>query len=206
MSPHDITASVQRQKLTALQIVLLAAFLVVCGMGIVSSTAQSSKQDEREFKDTTPQHLPIKIKIKNAEKVKDLKNENWVRDLEIEVENKSNKPIYFLHILVILDDVITENSHPLGFPLTYGRSALADGAALPQSDDVPIKPGATYTFKIPEDLQLGWEGFATRHGLSKAVAKKIRIKFQVLSFGDGTGFVGTQGVPVDIHEPPLPSS
>ena len=34
-----------------------------------------------------PQHVPIKVKVKN------FNSEDWTRDLEVEVTNISNKPI-----------------------------------------------------------------------------------------------------------------
>lgn len=148
-------------------------------------------QQVRELEDKIPKHLPIKVKVKN------LKNEKWARDLEIEVENRSNKPIYFLLLLLDLPDVLTENNHKLGFPLSYGRGDLVDFSTPLQPDDVPIRPGESYTFKIPERLRQGWERFVTRRGLSKDVPKKVRLVFQVLNFGDGTGFGTTGGVPVD---------
>jgi len=199
MSPHEITSTHQRQGLTALQVILLFSFLILGGVGIVSSTAQAPPKEEREFEDKIPKHLPIKVTVKYPEKVKNLQNENWVQDLELAVENKSDKPIYYLGLMVILDDVKTEDNYKLGFPLQYGRGDLIDWSVPLQPDDVPIKPGETYTFKIPVNLQQGWERHAARHGLSKAVPKKVRLKFQSLNFGDGTGFGTVEGVPVDIH-------
>jgi hypothetical protein len=182
------------------RLVLLAAFLVACGCGIVVSRAQGLPPPEREFNDTVPKHLPLKLKLKNVEKVKSLANEDWLRDLEIEVENTSNKPIYFLLLMLVLDDVTAENNNHIGFPLRYGRGDLVDGAVPLESSDVPIRPGETYTFKIPEDPMQGWLRYAARVGLRKSAPRKIRLKFQLLNFGDGTGFGTTQGVPIGSHE------
>ena len=193
MSPQQISAPASTQNLPALQIILLVSLLIVCGIGIASSMAQSTPQ-ERELKDDIPKHLPIKIKVKN------LNNEKWARDIEIEVENRSDKPIYYLRIAVSLPDVKTENDRPLAFPLSYGRDDLIDFYEPLRPDDVPLKPGATYTFKIPEELQQGWEQFAKRRGVPKEEPKKVRLRFQSLNFGDGTGFTITDGVPVDIHK------
>ena len=200
MSPHQTSTS-RSQKLPILQIILIALLLVLCGIGIVSSTAQSPQQaKERQLEDRIPNHLPIKIKIRN------LNSEKLARDLEIEVENRSDKPIYYLGLLLILPDVITENNHHLGFPLQYGRGDLIDYSVPIQQDDVPIKPGESYAFKIPEHLQQGWEKFVTRHPLQKDKMRKVRLVFQSLNFGDGTGFGTIGGVPVNIHEKPKTSS
>ena len=151
-------------------------------------------QVERELEDAIPKHLPLKIKVKN------LKSEKWVSDFEIEITNTADKPIYYLAMFIDLPDVITENNRNLGFPLQYGRGALISFAVPLQPDDVPIKPGESYTLKIPERLQLGWERFVKRRGVSKDEPKKIKFIFQALNFGDGTGFRFTSGRPFDIHK------
>jgi hypothetical protein len=151
-------------------------------------------QVERELIDNLPKHLPLKIKVKN------LKSEKWVRDFALEITNTSDKPIYYLYINISLPDVITENNRNLGFPLRYGRGALTSFAVPLEPDDVPIKPGETYTLQIPEQLQQGWERFVARRGISKDEPKKIKFIFQVLNFGDGTGFRAPSGVPFDIHK------
>jgi hypothetical protein len=158
------------------------------------------QNEEREFEDKIPKHLPIKVKLKNPEKVKNLQNENWLRELEIEVENRADKPIYYLRFAVVLPDTKTENNRGLAFPIQYGRDELSDYSTLPQPSDVPIKPGESYSFKIPVNLQQGWEHFVARRGISKNVPKKVQFIFQDLNFGDGTGFTIMDGVPVDIHK------
>ena len=44
--------------------------------GFVSGTAQSV-QEEREFKNTVPAHVPVKVKIKNEKSFKDKGNKGW---------------------------------------------------------------------------------------------------------------------------------
>jgi hypothetical protein len=151
-------------------------------------------QVERELIDNLPKHLPLKIKVKN------LKSEQWVRDFALEITNTSDKPIYYLRMFLDLPDVKAEDGINLGFPLQYGRGVLGSFSVLIEPDDVPIKPGESYTLKIPEQLQLGWEGFAKRRGLAKDEPKKLKFIFRTLNFGDGTGFRAPSGVPFDIHK------
>jgi hypothetical protein len=113
MKPHRVF-NLHSSKLIALSVALLGVLVVMCAVGIESSTAQSEK--ERKFEDLTSERLPIKIKIK-AEKekaAKDLKNKNWLRDLEIEVKNTGSKPIYYLYVVIGMPEVIVQG-HPLGF-------------------------------------------------------------------------------------------
>jgi hypothetical protein len=59
-------------------------------------------------------------------------------------------------------------------------------------DDVPIKPGETHTFDLGEGQTLGWEAFQRERNWPQP--KKLVLEFQILSFGDGTGFVGNEGL------------
>ena len=156
--------------------------------------AAPSPEVERELEDNIPKHLPLKIKVRN------LKSEKWVREFALEITNISDKPIYYFRMFLDLPDVKAEDDINLGFPLRYGRGARTSFAVPLEPDDVPIKPGETYTLKIPEQLQQGWERFVARRGISKDEPKKIKFIFQKLNFGDGTGYRFSSGIPFDIHK------
>lgn len=51
---------------------------------------------ERQVENTIPKHVPLDVKLTKAKEKnwKDLKNENWARDFEVEVTNTEDKPIY----------------------------------------------------------------------------------------------------------------
>jgi len=170
---------------------LVSIFLIngTLGTGIAQS-------EEREFVDTTPKHLPIKVKIKKEKEqaFKDLKNANWYRDLEIEVTNIGDKPIYLLHFTLVLPEiVIDEAGSNAGFVLHYGRAELGDIKTKAEPSDVPIKPGETYVFNISRGQVLGWESYMKKH--NKPLPKKVVLEFGTISFGDGTGFWATDGTP-----------
>jgi hypothetical protein len=193
MNAHRLLSPSLHLKSTVLVVSLLISLVGACAIGIVSGTAQSTRKEERELEDKIPKHLPIKVKVRN------LNNEKWERDLAIEITNTSSKPIYYLRLAVSLPDVLTEHNHNLGFPLQYGRGDLIDYTAPLEPDDVPIKPGESHTFKIPEQLQRGWEDFVKRRGVPQHEPKKFRLVFKSLNFGDGTGFGTVDGLPVNIH-------
>jgi len=153
-----------------------------------STTAQSS--NEREFEDKIPKHVPITIKLKTEKEkaFKDLKNEKWLQDFELEVTNTSNKPIYFLLLWLELPDTKGYNNNPLAFTLQYGRIDFIHFNTQPVDTDVPIPPGDTRTFTIPDEEQQGWRERKLRRNLPDP--GKVRIKFVHLSFGDGSGFDG----------------
>lgn len=150
---------------------------------------------ERDIEDKIPKHVPIKVKIKSDKEkaVKDLKNQKWLRDLELEVTNTSDRPIYFLELWIILPEVISDGGKPVGFTLRYGRSEFIDFKTLALPEDVPIQPGERYVYTIAENYQKGWE---SRRGRNyKTDPRKVQITFTQLSFGDGSGFNGSHAKP-----------
>lgn len=154
----------------------------------------STPKEERELDDQIPRHLPIKIKLrKEKEKAfKDLDNEKWLRDLEVEVTNTGDKSIYFIDLLLILPEVRAQSGNNMGFPLYYGKSKFGNLETKAGPDDIPIRLGDTYVFKIIENQVLGWDAFRRKHKWPQP--KKLILHFRILSFGDGTGFMGNTGL------------
>ncbi|MBA2704605.1 MAG: hypothetical protein H0U60_12240 [Blastocatellia bacterium] len=188
---------------TILRIVLLsllfssAAFLLLKA----STPSTSAGTQERIFEDAIPKNAPIKIKIKKEKErsFKDLKNEKWVREFELELTNTGDKPIYFAFIDLITDVKI--GGTPLVFSLVYGRAELGDIVTLARSDDSSIKPGETYVFKIHPGQVPAWEqGVADK---SHIEALRIKAKLEMLSFGDGTGYFINKPYPRGQHQSKL---
>lgn len=162
---------------------------------------QAAPQLERLLENKIPEHIPIKIKIKKEKEkqFKDLKNEKWARDFELEVTNTGTKPIYELYLLLITDVRAAEGYRILA-PLYYGRSELGTISTLATPEDVPIKPGESVTLKIHSGQLGAWD--IKRKEEDRPLPKKIQIELQGLSFGDGTGYVGSggQAVPRNAQE------
>jgi hypothetical protein len=196
MKSHIILSRLRHLKPTvSVTTTLLIVFLLLSGGGSINSTAQAPAQEgaaaqpspqERVWENRVPKHLPIKVKVKNHN------NEKWYEDVEVEVTNTGDKPIYYLMIVLAFDDVKMESGMKIGFPLKYGRrelSRIGENRATPE--DVPIRPGETYVFKSHEGLAKGWEGFRAKRNMRHP--KKLGIRFEMLSFGDNTGFMGRDG-------------
>lgn len=124
-----------------------------------------------------------------------MQNEHWLRDLEMEVTNTGDKPIYFLALVIDIPEAITPTGYNYGFSLFYGRTDLISIKAPLKPEDVPIKPGETYLIVIPEHIIKGWEGYVRHINKDHAQPKKVRLVFQHLTFGDGTGFHDSGGSP-----------
>lgn len=196
MKSHNILSRLQNLNPAGLAAALLAAFLLLSGAVSVVSTAQTPAQEsaakpspqERVLADRIPKHLPIKVKVKN------LNNEKWYEDVEVEVTNTGDQPIYYLMLVLAFDDVTMESGIGIGFPVRYGRPELSRIENGVTPEDVPIQPGETYVFKSIYGLATGWEGFRAKHNMRHP--KKIGIRFEILNFGNNIGFVTRGGLPV----------
>ena len=191
MSTRRVSSHVNPQLALLLVILLVASFFLIRGARLVLSQELSGQESPsgsqvKKLVNLVPRHLPLKVKVKNFH------NEKWVRDLEVEVTNTSDKPIYFLEFFVVMPDVKSIIGSPVGFPLRYGRMALIDYTQPLQPDDVGIQPGETYTFKISERHLKGWE---INKG-NRPEPQRVDLIFVQLNFGDGTGFNRTDGTPV----------
>jgi hypothetical protein len=157
--------------------------------------------EERLFENLIPSHLPVKVKIRTEKEkaFKDLKNDKWAQDLELEVTNSGDKPIYSLSLLLVTD-VRAAGGYRIVFPLSYGRVELGDIRNRADTNDVPIKPGEKYVFRIHPGQIQAWE--IRNRQENRPHPKKIQVKFEALSFGDGTGYVGNEGeaIPHARHE------
>jgi hypothetical protein len=187
-------ASVQQQQGTRIKVLRRKDRLPL------RPTAQEIQDDqpppeERFIENTIPNHVPIKIKIKKGREraFKDMRNERWARDFELEVTNTGDKPIYELYLLLITD-VRAAEGYRIVTALYYGRTELGTISTLATSQDVPIKPGESTVMKIDPGQLEAWD-IRTR-AEHRRLPKKIQIKFQGLSFGDGTGYVGSGGTAI----------
>ena len=175
---------------------ILAIFGVLLLLLIMTSAPSSAQSlGVRVIDNLVPKHVPIKIKINEDKEraLKDMNNDRWTSDLELEVTNTSEKPIYLLELWVEMPEIISENGHRVGFTLRYGRAAFVDFDARPVPDDKPIEPKETYVFKIEEKYQQSWAAYKAKE--HKADPKRIEITFTQLSFGDGSGFNGSDAKP-----------
>jgi hypothetical protein len=187
MNTHLGRSHSHRFNLTVLASVL-ACFLISGGVAVVPGTAQSAQPEARELEDKIPKHLPLKVKVKNLDK------ENWVREVEIEVKNTGEKPIYYVGFNLLMPEVISETGSIVAVGFSYGRPAIGDFRNRPTAEDVPLLPGETCVLKVPENQMRGWESARDRRKWPEP--KKFRIKFYLLHHGDGTGFMTSGGLPV----------
>lgn len=151
------------------------------------SSAPPPPAQERKIEVKTFKGLPLAVhEVRNLQK-----GEDWFRDLEIEVKNISDQPIYFISISIQFPDIPPpDNSEDsrTGFSLEYGRLELGGLWRLARPDDVPIKPGETYVFTIPEGYATGFEQMKKSWYMPSGATNRLILWFSTISFGDGTGF------------------
>jgi hypothetical protein len=189
MNSHSIRFA---KKLFLFFVLCLLAGWLLTRAALMPGRAQEPK--ERVLEDMIPAHVPIKVKIKKEKEkaYKDLNNAKWARDFELELTNTGNKPIYSLYLLLVLPEIRHETTGlNLVFPLTYGRDEIGEATSMATPEDVPIKPGETYVFKIHPGQVPAWE--KEQREQNRPQPTRIQIKLQILSFGDGTGYIGSGG-------------
>src|SRR3982074_262499 len=183
--------SVMTAKILLLSFALMLIAIFLMNGWLTSSSARV--QGERVFENTIPKDVPIKIKIKKEKEqsFKDLKNEKWVGEFELELTNTGDKQIYFIFLNLATD--VRVGGERLVFSLVYGRAELGDIISKAASDDIPISPGETHVFKIHPGQVPAWEkGVRDRH---YPEATKLRLELESISFGDGTGYFGNHPYP-----------
>lgn len=191
MRQREANAPLTRQLFL---LALCLVFLLAAG-NFGAGLTQSPK--ERKVKTRTFHGMPLKVKeVRNLQKGED----EWFRDLEIEVENISDRPIYFISLMIefpnipapppqMRPDGITPARTTTGFGLTYGAWRLLDVSRLATPEDVPLEPGETYVFKIPDSRVLGLEHIKRTESLPHDATDKLDLEFDTISFGDGTGYI-----------------
>jgi len=191
----SVTTAVSPRRLWAVLCVLAVLILF---MNLISPSVAQSEQ--RVLKADIPKHLPLKVKISEAQEqgFKKVDTERWLRDFELEVTNTGDKPIYYLYLLLRLPEAKISMGTTLVYPLRYGRSKLSDIEFKAEPEDIPIKPGETYSFRIHRGQVMVWEKSVRERKLPQPII--VELAFQKLSFGDRSGYGGPDGQKVP-HPP-----
>jgi hypothetical protein len=190
------------KRRTATVSIILKSFLTltVLTLALVTGNFEAgltqSAKTERKLNTRTFHGMPVAVKeIRNLQK-----EEDWFRDLEIEVKNISPKPIYFIALTIEFPDIPADPPKPrvdgtmpsrvvTGFGLTFGALRLGDVKKIATPDDISLKPGETYVFKIPEGWAEGFESIMKRKNLPPQAMDRMEMRFTSISFGDGTGYI-----------------
>lgn len=151
----------------------------------IASAKNQLPKEERELEDKLPKHLPIKVRIRpEKEKAfKDIDNDNWARDLEVEVRNTGTRPIYYLVLIVDMPELKFGESNMI-YSLRFGEKKFMNFASGAKPEDLSLKPGETCI--LDTRTPLDWNEYS--RDMNWPRPKQFVLKFQEISFGDGTGF------------------
>jgi hypothetical protein len=164
--------------------------LLAAAFGLASGVAQTPAKEEREVEDRVAKHLPVKVKVKNEQSLKDLKNKKWARELEVEVKNTGDKPIYYVHVEIVMPEIVISGGG-LVLTMAYGRKELAHPDAPIKDSDIPILPSETVTLKVPEGTLKAYEEFRDEDKVYSD-PKKIEIEVNAVNLGDAF-YMGREG-------------
>src|SRR2546423_903785 len=163
----------------------LGAIFFASAIGVLA-TATSHRQSvqdnntERKLKLQDFKDAPLKVV-----EVRHLDSDTWYNDLEIELKNTSNKRIYYVLAFLQFPDIPVP-SGMYGIALDFGADKNSDYRRDPEPDDPYVKPGDTLTYTIPENVR---KGLKRHYESSPASVRKLELRINLISFGDGTGFV-----------------
>jgi hypothetical protein len=200
-SSNKVTETIVRILFALLVIAIATVLLFKTRSRPASAKTQTVPPAKRLFENRVPEHLPIKVKIRREKEklFRDLDNDNWARDFDLEVKNIGEKPIYYLVFALGVPDAKIANSYQT-FVIAYGRVELSDLNNRPTPDDIPIRPGETKVLKIEDVGVRGWDE-ARAAGLVPRRIRGAKLVFQDLKFGDGTGLKAAR----DLHDLLLPT-
>src|SRR3954466_16023850 len=189
-------------RLLFASLILAVALLLLYRGASGPTNAQQSQPQERQVENTIPKHVPLDVKLtKEKEKNwKNLTNENWARDFEVEITNTGDKPIYSFRIRLYFD--VPNGSQDNSFTdIIYGRLEIGQPGSKVTADDIPLKPGESKVFTLPPGAVRSAEWGRREKGYR--LPTKVKIKIGGLNFGDGTGFVLDQPVPIQKRSPEM---
>jgi hypothetical protein len=175
---------------------LLALFLLQGAASMQQSpilmTKTSSQQPDgakRRAIDASSRKIPVRLTS-----VRNLDTEDWLKEMEIEIENTSNRPVYYVQLVISFPDVSKRrevDGVPRGLVTTvqYGRKEFSmHPGELAKAEDIPIQPGEKVILKLAPEHYEGLKRHLSQHNLPESVVKRLRVRVDELSFGDGSGY------------------
>jgi hypothetical protein len=148
-----------------------------------------SKQEQQEDKRKRKHRYARKISGIKVVDIRNLQEDDWVEKLEVEIKNISDKPIYYIRVAIIVDEIKpAPNFYPLNFVYRFGNSRHINLGSLAEPEDESIKPGESLVIKIPQDQVEGWNRWKAEQNFPPVT--KVQFYFELVNFGDGTGYFG----------------
>lgn len=147
-----------------------------------AEVAAYKAQNERKLKVREFKDMPVTVK-----EVRNLQSDTWYKDLEIEVKNITNKPIYSMLVyLQFPDDREGVSAGAVsGILMSFGLNKYIDLKTMADFRDPHLNPSETYVFTIPAQYK---KGLRVQNDTSPEKFRKLELHVGLIGFGDGTGF------------------
>lgn len=181
----------QRGRLTAkkLRPFIYLSLLVMMFLGAILASAQ-----ERRYQIVEKMYPKEVVKIVD---VRNIQSEAFPQGFEIEIKNVSDKPIYYINIaLTYRSSEYDRRVMPYGGNMSFGESRLYSFRERAREEDRSIKPGGSVVLRVSE---AEWKCFNEKvlsGEIPRDTTNIVKIIFQHINFGDGTGMLGWQPQPV----------
>ncbi len=144
-------------------------------------------QNEETIINKVPNSLPIKVVVLYGKEARLLEN------AKIKVTNTGHRPIYYLDFILSTEEYSGLDKKYGVTWLTFGRTELRTFGSLSNKEDPSLQPGESLILGLNrswvERFKLGIQAN------QQVIPDKYELVFQLLSFGDGTGFWTVEGVP-----------
>jgi hypothetical protein len=178
----------------ALLLLIGAADLIVRNNGIQASGIEQ----DRVYQVREGNRLSKVIRI---EEMVNINSPEFPKGFQIKIKNLTSKPIYHISINVHLPDTEPFRLGDIWFPLQFGRPKLLQNSLrledLTQADReqhplTSIEPGKSALIGIEggdETAEIVRKQIETEFGNDNSATKRLELTFQVINFGDGTGYI-----------------
>jgi|GEM_PF-3124697 len=147
--------------------------------------ATPTADDQRKLRVSSFQGSPVEVT-----KVRNLQSPTWYKDVEIEVKNVSDKPIYCILAYLTFPDDYSDRSNVGALSLKFGLSEYLDIRVVGNPLDPHLKPGESCVLKIHKRY---WGILRRRQERFPERVKSFVMGFGLFSFGDKTGFTSENG-------------
>lgn len=178
---------------------MLSALLVGLSVALMNASGRTAQEEnERTVKKQSFGNEPVKIKAVRTKKnsvVKDIvidtkfaDADDWLKGLTVNVENKSDKNINYVSVLIVYsrdENDEASSEAPLGDSVTYGVSPFRKSSAPTQIQAIP--PGGSVDLALTERAY-DENVLALKNLKYKKSVKRIELSVEEVGFEDGTAW------------------
>lgn len=183
-------------------IVMLALLLLV---GIAGLIVPNNKMRASGIKQDRVYQVREGSRLKDVIKIEEMENINspeFPKGVQLKIKNLSSKPIYHISINVHLPDTKPVRLQgDIWFPMQFGHPKLLQNSlglqditasernAFPLTSIEPGQSGLIGIEDGDETAEIVRKQIETQFGQDNPATKRLELTFQVINFGDGTGYI-----------------